>query len=318
MRKTNLACLVAGLFTLLGLLNVSAQASEWRVKAAFELGYADLQEVSGITQSRRFDNVYWVHNDSGDSARIFAIDGSGAIVFPPFLKVHGQNAVPGKKPWKGHEIELAAHYDWEDITTDGNWLYIADTGNNGNARRDLGIYKIADFNPRAVEKTRTIDYLPVQYPDQTRFPAKRWHFDAEALFFDQDKLYLITKHRRAGRIDQYESGASLYRLDLTATPRPITLTKVDSSKTLFMVTGAELSPAGSTLAVLGARQLSLFPRPLQGDAWFQSRPLTLDLAAFKLGQVEAITWVDERRLWVTNESGAVFEVSPPAIGREAQ
>lgn len=111
MRKTNLACLVAGLFTLLGLLNVSAQASEWRVKAAFELGYADLQEVSGITQSRRFDNVYWVHNDSGDSARIFAIDGSGAIVFPPFLKVHGQNAVPGKSLGKGTRLS------WQRITT---------------------------------------------------------------------------------------------------------------------------------------------------------------------------------------------------------
>ncbi len=36
-----------------------------------------IKETSGIAASRRVDNVWWVHNDSGDTARVFAINTSG-------------------------------------------------------------------------------------------------------------------------------------------------------------------------------------------------------------------------------------------------
>ena len=36
-----------------------------------------------------------------------------------------------------------------------------------------------------------------------------------------------------------------------------------------------------------------------------------------MGQVEAITWLDDQRLWVVNEAGAVFEVSlDAAVGQK--
>ena len=95
---------------------------------------------------------FGVHNDSGDEARVFAINRQGDVIHPEFLPYHGQQPRPGRSPWPGHAIELAAHYDWEDIASDADWLYIADTGNNGNARRDLGIYKVPQFNPRVIEE----------------------------------------------------------------------------------------------------------------------------------------------------------------------
>ncbi|MCS4143067.1 hypothetical protein GGQ15_003470, partial [Salinibacter ruber] len=33
-----------------------------------------IDETSGIVRSRWQENVWWVHNDSGDAPRIFAID----------------------------------------------------------------------------------------------------------------------------------------------------------------------------------------------------------------------------------------------------
>ena len=44
-------------------------------------------------------------------------------------------------------------------------------------------------------------FLPIRYPDQTRFPAKKWHFDCECLFVSDKKLYFLTKHRVAGQVN---------------------------------------------------------------------------------------------------------------------
>ena len=40
------------------------------------------------------------------------------------------------------KISSAKNKDWEDITRDDKYIYIADMGNNFNNRKDLKIYKI--------------------------------------------------------------------------------------------------------------------------------------------------------------------------------
>lgn len=113
---------------------LAGQEPAWQVTPKFKINYPALQEVSGISRSQRFEDVFWVHNDSGDEPRVFAITLQGDVIYPEFLPFHGQQPRPGRSPWPGHDIALAAHYDWEDIASDADWLYIADTGNNGNAR----------------------------------------------------------------------------------------------------------------------------------------------------------------------------------------
>ena len=109
----------------------------------------------------------------------------------------------------------------------------------------------------------------------------------------------------------------MYRLTDAESDRPNELKQVDSLSTLFMVTGAALSPNGERLAVLGFGDLRLFPRPSSGDAWLSEPHQTLDLTPYFMGQVEAITWLDDQRLWVVNEAGAVFEVSlDAAVGKK--
>src|SRR5438045_5677919 len=55
-----------------------------------------LTELSGIAASRAQPGVYYVHNDSGDSPRIFALDRAGTEL--------GQLCLAG-----------ATNVDWEDI-----------------------------------------------------------------------------------------------------------------------------------------------------------------------------------------------------------
>ncbi|MCB1645266.1 MAG: hypothetical protein KDI36_07420 [Pseudomonadales bacterium] len=272
--------------------------------------YAAVSEPSGIVKSRRFADTYWVHNDSGDRARLFAIDGDGNIIFPPFLKreFHGEVAEEGKQPWPGHEVFVAANIDWEDIATDGEMLYVAETGNNGNARRDLGIYAIPEPNPRAVEATRPIAFYPVRYPGQQQFPARQWHFDGESLFVFRDKLYLISKHRKPGKISEFETGARLYRLDTRYTDRFNELTMIDEFDGLAIATAAELSPDSSRLAVLSYTDLWLFDAPRRGDKWFSGNKYRLPLSRMQMKTNEAVTWADGETLLIVNEEGDRFTV----------
>src|SRR5262245_21551235 len=96
-----------------------AEAAAPTIQKIADLNSPPLAEVSGIARSS-YPGLFWVHNDSGDEARIFAIDRTGSPIVPPFL-------VPQyvDKPWPGIAIRNAWNIDWEDITLDDGVLYIA-------------------------------------------------------------------------------------------------------------------------------------------------------------------------------------------------
>lgn len=265
------------------------------------LEHPALSEVSGIVKSDA-GNFYWVHNDSGDDARLFAIDAAGAPLWPPYLRI------AAAEDWEGHAIDGAWHFDWEDIALADGVLYIADVGNNGNARRDLGVYVVNEPDPRAIPKMRALKHLPVRYPDQRSFPAAVWHFDCEAVFAANGKLYFITKHRQPGKIDGWEAGAKLYRLDTAFTDRENVLTLVGRHSEVALATGADLSPDGSTLAISTYTALWLFDRPADGDNWFAGRARQLALDPQITRQLEAIAWDGPETLRLVNEQRDVFRV----------
>src|SRR6185503_14763457 len=81
---------------------------------------AELDEISGMSQSRGNPNIFWVHNDSGDQARVYAVNRKGVLVGTYLLD--GASAV-----------------DWEDMAMGPapggrSYLYLADIGDN-SARR---------------------------------------------------------------------------------------------------------------------------------------------------------------------------------------
>lgn len=276
-----------------------------------------LREMSGIVKSPGRDNVYWVHNDSGDSARIFAIDGEGKSILPTYSRFTAYGDIPedGKKQWQGFEVLYADNVDWEDIAADQNYLYVGDVGNNGNARQDLAIYLISNIDPTASTRSAVIQKLPVAYADQNRFPPEQWHFDSESLFASDGTVYLITKHRE-GRGNRWEPGANLYRLDTRFTDKPNLLTKIDSHAAIVAATGAGLSPDGQTLAVVSYGRLWLFSRPSTGDKWLSAPSRSWPFDNDVMRQVEAVTWMDNDTLLLSNEQRDLFKIPlkelPPA------
>lgn len=270
-----------------------------------------ITEMSGIAKSRSRDDVYWVLNDSGDSARIFAINIKGENVIPTYSKFsyYGEEAVAGKEQWQGFKVLFAENVDWEDMTIDDDHLYISDMGNNGNKRKDLGVYVISEIDPTASTQSASIKHIPVYYPEQVSFPASVWHFDSEGLFSSEGKLYFVTKHRQAGDNFTWEAGANLYRLDTQNADEDNPLIYVDSHAEITAATGAEVSPDGQTLAVLSLTALWLFDKPDTGDEWFSSTFRKIELDTDNVRQTEAVTWIDESTLLITNEQRDMFRIN---------
>ena len=293
----------------------SAQEDEGPFKRVAEVEHTPISEISGIVMSVTYENVWWVHNDSGNEPALFAIDADGDPILPVWLKESFQvGAEKSPKPtWPGIEILAASNVDWEDIALHDGKLYLCEMGNNGNARRDLGVYVINEPNPRAVDRMRVLKFIPIRYPDQEVFPAKKWHFDCEGLFVDQGKLYFVTKHRAPGQIGQLERGAKLYRLDSQHLDRENELVLVGAHSQLAAPTGADLSPDGRHLAVSTVMALWVFERPENDDNWFNGKARRIALPRQKTMQAEAVTWDDNDTLRLANEQRGVFTVELSAL-----
>ena len=146
-----------------------------------------LNEVSGIEQISK--DLYVSINDSGDEPYLYVFNSSGEIVHRVY-------------------VSGAKNIDWEDITYDGNYLYIGDIGNNRNQRKDIAIYRIDidttikmgyEGNDSGIRLKDTVEALrySFQYPDQKEYPpqASQMNFDSEALAYDKGNLLILSKDR---------------------------------------------------------------------------------------------------------------------------
>jgi hypothetical protein len=146
-----------------------------------EVAYDDIDEASGVALSTRTPGVLWVHNDSGDSARLFAVATDGA--------------------WLGTWTLDDTARDWEDLTY--GWddtlatqvLYVGDVGDNSGSRDELTIQIVPEPEvPTDGEPVEALldggDYATMQltYPDGVSH-------NCETLMWDPvtGDLYLVTK-----------------------------------------------------------------------------------------------------------------------------
>jgi hypothetical protein len=172
-----------------------------------------LTEVSGVVQSRAHTDVLWVHNDSGDSARVFAIDRSGATL-------------------RQYPLDGATAVDWEDVALDGSTLYLADIGDNAKARADIVVYSVAEPDPATVTGALHATAQHLVYPDGAH--------DAETLLADPTThdLFVVTKEL---------SGKSAVYRHTTGT----TLVKVATLDlgVAQLVTGGDIAADGSAIVL---------------------------------------------------------------------
>ncbi len=136
-----------------------------------------LGEISGMAASPSTPGRFWVHNDSGSPADVYAIDTAG--------RVQAQLRITGIKP-----------LDWEDMaafTLDGkSWLLLADTGDNGGKRMHVELVVVEEPSFAADASKRTFQTgaawrLVFRYADEPH--------DVEAVGVDApgETVLLLTK-----------------------------------------------------------------------------------------------------------------------------
>lgn len=272
---------------LLGILLVATAACSSRAVPRLP---GVVSEASGMVASRRHAGVFWTHNDSGDEGRFFAVRADGTLL--------ATIAVKG-----------ARNVDWEDIAIDDEGhLFLGDHGNNESSRQDLAVYRVPEPDPTkppaSVEPDRVIRF---HYPEQTHWPDPDKGFDAEALFWAQGKLYLLTKTRKSPL-------TTLYRFDDLSGTRDLPLTRVGTYDTVGngkkkggRVTAADATPDGRYLAVLTYHALHVFERPGEGDNYLARPVQRIELDPDVFEQCEAVTW-DGPDLVVANEQRAIFRL----------
>ncbi|MEL7019984.1 MAG: hypothetical protein AAGK47_00140 [Bacteroidota bacterium] len=265
------------LLLLIGLPSGTAQAHKFRLPN-------ELDEVSGLHIASP-DRFWWL-TDSGTPPVLYLTDGLGCPVEKRLLR-------------------NIKNVDWEELSTDskGN-IYIFDTGNNRNNRRDLTIYQ---YQP-ATEEVRTIR---VRYPDQTAFPpAQRLqNFDVEGAFWHRDSLHLFSKNTLKG--GNYITKHYI----VPATEGTHTAILRDS---LYLknrvVTAAALSPDGRTVALLAYNFKRLLGfLPVSGASIFlfsdfpegqflKGKRRKIGTKSFLLAtQFESIDWLDNETLYIASE-----------------
>lgn len=231
-----------------------------------------IEESSGIELMP--DNGHFItHNDAGNQPHLYEISEKGKLV-------------------KTHKLNLP-NVDWEDLSRDdeGN-LYIGDTGNNDDKRRELAIYKV-NFND--MQKPEAIRFT---YEDQKEDESKKDDnsFDCEAFFWSNSNLYLITKDRAGS------NEAKVYQLP--DEPGTHVAKKIGSIKIKDPITGAAISPDQQLVALLSEGKLHLFRNVSSPEKFFNSDPDKIDL--HEAGQTEAVTFKDGKTLILTNEGGSLF------------
>jgi hypothetical protein len=229
-------------------------------------------EASGIAASRLNDAVLWIHNDSGDEPRLFAIDTTGTTL----AVVH---------------IDNASAVDWEDIasvTIDGiAWIYIADVGDNAENRSFISVYRILE--PRVNLLSKDSAFHAVATENRFAYPDGAHNCEALAVHPGTGALYLVTKTEDS--VCQVFKGEWKENPAGTQTLKKIAELRLPYSPgPLRLVTAADISPDG-TRALLRTYLTALefqTSSATSGDALWLAAPRMVEMPA--MIQAEAVCY----------------------------
>ena len=235
-----------------------------------------IDEASGISSSKNNPDLVWMHNDSGDLAKVYGVGLDGSYLGT--IRLQG-----------------AIARDWEDMCIgpgpedNTDYLYIGDIGDNFSKFKKKRIHRFKEpiINLEANSpfdlKIKDFDTIVFTYPDGNR--------DAEALMVDPNTkdLYILSKR---------ESSVSIYRL-----PYPQSTTKVIEAEKLGnftvspdksyrrsdQITAADISRDGSKIIIKTYYDIIMLNNLNNSVASaFSSQQIKLDYTPVKGG--EAVCW----------------------------
>jgi len=158
-------------------------------RALFSFRDSAIVESSGIVSSSYSDRLVHTHNDSGDTARFFAVDFRGCTL-------------------ARFNVSDASATDWEDMAHSTGpsgtpTLWFGDIGDNGYSRPTIQVYRVTEPHltphgsgacPKPLERRIKGARYALMYPDGSH--------DAETLMADPGtgRLYIVTKAESHGEV----------------------------------------------------------------------------------------------------------------------
>lgn len=240
---------------------------------------AGVDETSGLLFH---NNMLWTHNDAGHAALLHQIGIADGSILRTIAITNAQNV------------------DWEDLASDGSYIYIGDVGNNNGDRTDLKIlrFPITQLDDPTVTEVE-VEVIGFSYEDQTSFEpasnANNW--DCEALIAKDDSLFLFTKNW----VDQQ---TRIYALP--AEPGTHSAQLRGSYDVQGMVTGASYSQMNNSIVLIGYTNGLFVPflctlSGFTGNSFFSGN---VDRGSLSLSfvQTEGVEWNGAEEFYLSNET----------------
>jgi len=247
-----------------------------------------MDEISGIAASALHQGIFYVHNDSGDTSRFFAITPEGNLKSTIYFK--------------GDPTQKLGVCDCEDIAVGigpvkgKSYVYLGDIGDNTSKRNYITVYRMEEKKSWIGDKEKvTTDAVSVnfRYPDGPR--------DAETLMIDpiEKLLYIVSK--RTDSVTVYTSPLNFKANDT------VTLTK--RSKLFFKgfkpfkwITAGDISRDGQQVLLKDYDRVYYWKRDNKEPIWQTMKRKAAELPYQQEKQGEAIGFtIDGKGYYTTSE-----------------
>jgi len=235
----------------------------------------EINETSGLEY---YNENFLTHNDSGDEPVLYEFNKKGQIIGEYKIDNCGMND------------------DWEDITSDNENFYVANSGNNYGVRKNLSIL-ILDKN-----KLRCNGKIEFNYKNQINFESKSKHpYDSEGLISVGDKLIIFSKDRKNLITELYE---------IPKKPGSYEIEPFYSYNVNSLITGADYSKSLELVSLVGYDYADEGKDP-EYQYMYLIKNFELDnlgkskITKYKIpigkAQIEAVKIIDESTFWLTSE-----------------
>lgn len=239
-----------------------------------------ISETSGIVYLKEQKEII-TFNDSGGKAELYVLSSKSG------------------KLKRTIKVKNAKNRDWESITSDGNYIYIGDTGNNFGNRTNLVIYKIKIKNLH--KKEIQASKISFKYQDQKDFGNHRHdtNFDCEAITIYNNQLYLFTKNWKDFKTNVYvlptEKGKhTAVKKHSFAIDCMLTSIAYSTENKLFIGTAYDRNYKSFLIKI---KETELASQAFEKISLFD------DLGY--ANQIEGIAWKKKSKVFVTREASAV-------------
>ena len=254
---------------------IISQVSAQKIISKIELPQ-NINETSGL---EIIDDYLITLNDSGNPPVLYYLNESGEIILE-------------------RNFNELKNNDWEDLTADDKFIYIADIGNNFDTRDNLKIIKVSldsDDNSHEI--------INFYYPEQKIFSFNQnSSYDAEGLISLENILIIFTKNRAKKITEIYK---------LPKTPGNYKAELIGQINIESIVTSADYNKKMRLLVLTSTKDFNeYYIHKIKNFNISKLKNLKTDTYKIPIGktQVESIKIIDKNNFWITSE--AEFMGSP--------